>query len=154
MRIGGEGGIRTLDTGLSQYNGLANRRFRPLSHLSVMGRLSNASCLLAANTTRKLRGLPVSFSAAPAIQTLGRGTGQDSSPIFASFAPPTSTLQEEGRGRRRTLLRNRSLLETDDKTVIAHKSVPKHRGETRLLHPSFVFLPPFLLHVHNMFVLM
>lgn len=30
----GEGGIRTLDTGVNPYNGLANRRFRPLSHLS------------------------------------------------------------------------------------------------------------------------
>ena len=32
---GGEGGIRTPGTGLSQYDGLANRCFRPLSHLSV-----------------------------------------------------------------------------------------------------------------------
>ena len=32
---GGEGGIRTLGTGLSPYNGLANRPFRPLRHLSV-----------------------------------------------------------------------------------------------------------------------
>ena len=33
----GEGGIRTLDTGINPYNGLANRRFRPLSHLSKIG---------------------------------------------------------------------------------------------------------------------
>ncbi len=32
---GGEGGIRTLDTGVSPYNGLANRRIRPLCHLSA-----------------------------------------------------------------------------------------------------------------------
>ena len=31
---GGEGGIRTLDTGVSPYNGLANRRLQPLGHLS------------------------------------------------------------------------------------------------------------------------
>jgi hypothetical protein len=31
----GEGGIRTLDTSLSSYNGLANRPFRPLRHLSI-----------------------------------------------------------------------------------------------------------------------
>ena len=31
---GGEGGIRTLGTSLSSYNGLANRPFRPLRHLS------------------------------------------------------------------------------------------------------------------------
>jgi hypothetical protein len=31
----GEGGIRTLGTGLSPYNGLANRPFRPLRHLSL-----------------------------------------------------------------------------------------------------------------------
>lgn len=35
----GEGGIRTLDTGINPYNGLANRRFRPLSHLSKSLRL-------------------------------------------------------------------------------------------------------------------
>ena len=33
----GEGGIRTLGTSLSSYNGLANRPFRPLRHLSVIG---------------------------------------------------------------------------------------------------------------------
>jgi hypothetical protein len=32
---GGEGGIRTPDTGVSPYNGLANRRLQPLGHLSV-----------------------------------------------------------------------------------------------------------------------
>ncbi len=30
----GEGGIRTPDTDLNQYNGLANRRLQPLGHLS------------------------------------------------------------------------------------------------------------------------
>jgi hypothetical protein len=34
---GGEGGIRTLDTGFSPYNGLANRRLQPLGHLSGVG---------------------------------------------------------------------------------------------------------------------
>jgi hypothetical protein len=34
---GGEGGIRTLGTGVSPYNGLANRRIRPLCHLSATG---------------------------------------------------------------------------------------------------------------------
>jgi hypothetical protein len=33
---GGEGGIRTLDTGVSPYNGLANRRLQPLGHLSAL----------------------------------------------------------------------------------------------------------------------
>ena len=36
-KTGGEAGIRTLGTGLSPYNGLANRRFRPLSHLTARG---------------------------------------------------------------------------------------------------------------------
>jgi hypothetical protein len=31
---GGEGGIRTLGSALRHYDGLANRCFRPLSHLS------------------------------------------------------------------------------------------------------------------------
>ena len=31
---GGEGGIRTLDTDIRPYNGLANRRLQPLGHLS------------------------------------------------------------------------------------------------------------------------
>src|SRR6476620_8567537 len=34
VETGGEGGIRTLGTGFSPYNGLANRRIRPLCHLS------------------------------------------------------------------------------------------------------------------------
>src|SRR5215469_9580283 len=33
---GGERGIRTLDTGFSPYNGLANRRLQPLGHLSAV----------------------------------------------------------------------------------------------------------------------
>ena len=33
---GGEGGIRTPGTGFSPYNGLANRRLKPLGHLSAM----------------------------------------------------------------------------------------------------------------------
>src|SRR5436305_15100001 len=37
QRSGGEGGIRTLGTGVSPYNGLANRRIRPLCHLSGAG---------------------------------------------------------------------------------------------------------------------
>jgi hypothetical protein len=32
---GGEKGIRTPDTGLNPYNGLANRRLQPLGHLSA-----------------------------------------------------------------------------------------------------------------------
>src|SRR5258708_22372265 len=34
-KVGGEAGIRTLDTGFSPYNGLANRRLQPLGHLTV-----------------------------------------------------------------------------------------------------------------------
>src|ERR1700740_1881413 len=37
FKSGGEGGIRTLDTGVSPYNGLANRRLQPLGHLSATG---------------------------------------------------------------------------------------------------------------------
>ena len=33
---GGEGGIRTPGRGLSPYNGLANRRLKPLGHLSAV----------------------------------------------------------------------------------------------------------------------
>jgi hypothetical protein len=32
---GGEAGIRTLGTAIQPYNGLANRRLKPLGHLSV-----------------------------------------------------------------------------------------------------------------------
>src|SRR3974390_3366939 len=34
-RTGGERGIRTLGTGFSPYNGLANRRLQPLGHLTA-----------------------------------------------------------------------------------------------------------------------
>ncbi len=39
LKAGGEGGIRTLGTGVSPYNGLANRRIRPLCHLSGVAEL-------------------------------------------------------------------------------------------------------------------
>ena len=35
FETGGEGGIRTPGTGFSQHNGLANRRLKPLGHLSA-----------------------------------------------------------------------------------------------------------------------
>src|SRR5882762_4335016 len=35
IEIGGEAGIRTLDTAFRPYNGLANRRLRPLGHLTA-----------------------------------------------------------------------------------------------------------------------
>ena len=35
MRNGGAGGIRTLDTALQPYNGLANRRLQPLGHSTI-----------------------------------------------------------------------------------------------------------------------
>src|SRR5512141_92557 len=41
---GGEGGIRTPGRGLGPYDGLANRCFRPLSHLS--GVFGGSSCIL------------------------------------------------------------------------------------------------------------
>src|SRR5262249_16812371 len=37
---GGEAGIRTLGTGFSPYNGLANRRLQPLGHLTAARLLS------------------------------------------------------------------------------------------------------------------
>jgi hypothetical protein len=50
---GGEGGIRTPDTGFGPYNGLANRRLQPLGHLSAfiinnLKRLPKTYCILAA----------------------------------------------------------------------------------------------------------
>ncbi len=40
----GEGGIRTRDTGVNPYDGLANRWFQPLTHLS------NLPCVLSSRT--------------------------------------------------------------------------------------------------------
>src|SRR5579872_5964272 len=34
-KLGGEAGIRTLDTAFRPYNGLANRRLQPLGHLTA-----------------------------------------------------------------------------------------------------------------------
>src|SRR5271163_1467303 len=42
---GGEGGIRTPDTGVSPYNGLANRRLQPLGHLSAYRLRGSRRCL-------------------------------------------------------------------------------------------------------------
>ena len=48
QKSGGEGGIRTLGTGFSPYNGLANRRIRPLCHLSGVRSSSLPRSLLTA----------------------------------------------------------------------------------------------------------
>src|SRR5690349_16706038 len=45
---GGEGGIRTPGRGLSPYDGLANRCFRPLSHLSA--KMPSQKCFPNVNT--------------------------------------------------------------------------------------------------------
>jgi hypothetical protein len=37
-KTGGEAGIRTLDTAFGPYNGLANRRLRPLGHLTAQAK--------------------------------------------------------------------------------------------------------------------
>jgi hypothetical protein len=43
IRIGGDGGIRTLDRALQPYNGLANRRLQPLGHVSGMADMPDAA---------------------------------------------------------------------------------------------------------------
>ena len=48
-KVGGEAGIRTLGRGLSPYNGLANRRLRPLGHLTA-----DLQVYLTQRLTRKL----------------------------------------------------------------------------------------------------
>ena len=61
-KTGGEGGIRTLGTGVSPYNGLANRRIRPLCHLSgecMNGPLNPASLSLLLPTQCGLTAPPV-----------------------------------------------------------------------------------------------
>ena len=47
---GGEGGIRTLGTGVSPYNGLANRRLQPLGHLSSVCLPAGSSILTKRET--------------------------------------------------------------------------------------------------------
>jgi hypothetical protein len=55
-RFGGDGGIRTLDTPLRAYNGLANRRLQPLGHVSGE---ESASLALNCQTTQGMwAGVP------------------------------------------------------------------------------------------------
>ena len=74
-RHGGEAGIRTLDTGLSPYNGLANRRLRPLGHLTVETR-----CLVA-----EIRATRISTQV-PSI----RRTGADAEATRPRASSPTT----------------------------------------------------------------
>jgi hypothetical protein len=46
QEYGGEAGIRTLGTGVSPYNGLANRRIRPLCHLSGLAEIQFITLVL------------------------------------------------------------------------------------------------------------
>jgi hypothetical protein len=59
FRSCGEGGIRTLDTSLSSYNGLANRPFRPLRHLSKKssGLISEGEAKININSVAPKLGL-------------------------------------------------------------------------------------------------
>src|SRR5436190_20279225 len=67
----GETGIRTLDTGLTPYNGLANRRLQPLGHLSNI-RVQSRRCGVVAQLTarreqssRAINGHRALFECAP-----------------------------------------------------------------------------------------
>jgi hypothetical protein len=55
---GGEGGIRTLGTGVSPYNGLANRRIRPLCHLSDHFKGLIPCCSLVPHEVQEFRTPP------------------------------------------------------------------------------------------------
>src|SRR5260370_40432186 len=66
VETGGEGGIRTLGTGVSPYNGLANRRIRPLCHLSAVWfqqftTRSSTLCLPPAGLSAETYGKPPSL---------------------------------------------------------------------------------------------
>jgi hypothetical protein len=66
----GEGEIRTPDTGFSPYNGLANRRLRPLGHLSKVARYYLRSGRISSLETRAGVGNPAKGS-----ETTGGGGG-------------------------------------------------------------------------------
>ena len=107
----GEGGIRTLDTGINPYNGLANRRFRPLSHLSKIGAapvLSPASFIIITNNEllvlfvllagqncwRKLTGCSIRYNYSHAQKTDCWRTR----PSTALWRPPSSPRRPNPRG--------------------------------------------------------
>src|SRR5207302_11049595 len=56
MSPDGERGIRTLDTGLTPYNGLANRRLQPLGHLSNVRVAQSRPCDVAAQHVGRRSG--------------------------------------------------------------------------------------------------
>jgi hypothetical protein len=69
---GGEEGIRTPGTGLSPYNGLANRRLQPLGHLTARGLSSIRQCLNVRATCPWARRRPkVSLSASHGANRIG-----------------------------------------------------------------------------------
>ena len=72
MSPNGERGIRTLDTGLTPYNGLANRRLQPLGHLSNVRVPQSRRCGVVAQLTarreqgsRAINGHRALFECAP-----------------------------------------------------------------------------------------
>src|SRR6266478_2434810 len=86
----GEGGIRTLDTDFGPYNGLANRRLRPLGHLSRMRRPS--STVLSPTDKqccRHRRPPPFSPPVPPA-----RGEAWDLNRIGGGLCPPETMRAE------------------------------------------------------------
>src|SRR3954470_21250411 len=53
VKSGGEAGIRTLGTTLRSYNGLANRRLRPLGHLTARPQVYDPETLTGNRSTAK-----------------------------------------------------------------------------------------------------
>jgi hypothetical protein len=87
---GGEAGIRTLDTGVSPYNGLANRRLQPLGHLTAARNLSIRQAL-SYGTTAKGQIVPEIVPAGSQNQPSDDGDRavQSVDPNAAVFLPTT-----------------------------------------------------------------
>src|SRR5258708_543292 len=90
----GEGGIRTLDTDFGPYNGLANRRLRPLGHLSRLRAVSSTVLPRqdpqAAFYRREAR---LCRAGSPCARRWGGPVGGGSSPL-----PPSERSERRGGG--------------------------------------------------------
>jgi hypothetical protein len=65
-RVGGAGGIRTLDRALQPYNGLANRRLQPLGHSSDRADMPDAGV----SRKRQIQGRRITGLATPSFRRM------------------------------------------------------------------------------------
>jgi hypothetical protein len=105
-KVGGDGGIRTLDRALQPYNGLANRRLQPLGHISSAKNPTRDICptrlpIASAGARTSAGALAQQDLARPFVrrQAVGRRSGMSSASPRCAARRARTALSQAGSGK-------------------------------------------------------